>query len=132
MRSEPLPKTLAFKPRAVGLFAILGVVAALAVGCEVAQPYEEAKCAEGTDLTWENFGETFMIRFCNRCHTASAVDRHGAPEGFDFEDVAAVRKHAAHIYDRSAGENASMPPGPDDPPIEERDKLAEWIACGAP
>ena len=48
-----------------------------------------------------------------------------------------VRPEQAHvsrerIFLRSAADNTTMPPGPDDPPIEERAKLAEWIACGAP
>lgn len=113
--------------------AIAFLLSAIVLGaCAPGETYEEARCIEGTALTWENFGQSFMLRYCNTCHTEGAVDRHGAPEGFDFPDVAAVRKHAAHIYDRSAGDNASMPPGPDDPPIEERDQLAEWLSCGAP
>jgi uncharacterized membrane protein len=108
------------------------VIAIAAGACEPEQSYEKAQCATGTELTWENFGKTFMLRYCNQCHTEGLEDRHGAPEGFDFQELRDVRKHASHIYDRSAGENASMPPGPDDPPIDERDDLAEWLACGAP
>lgn len=109
------------------------VLAALGAGaCEPEQTYEEATCPTGTELTYENFGQSFMLRHCNTCHTPGLEDRHGAPEGYDFDDLAQIRKHASHIYVRSAGDNASMPPGPDDPPIEERDQLAEWLACGAP
>jgi hypothetical protein len=36
------------------------------------------------------------------------------------------------IFARAAGDNTSMPPGPDDPPEAERAMLAEWLACGAP
>jgi hypothetical protein len=43
-----------------------------------------------------------------------------------------VVRHRERIYIRAAGSNDSMPPGPDDPPRAERDKLAEWLACGAP
>lgn len=114
--------------------AAAALAAAIAAGaaCEPADNYEEARCEGGTELTYENFGATFMLRHCNMCHVPGLEDRHGAPEGFDFDDLAQIRKHAAHIYVRSAGDNASMPPGPDDPPIEERDQLAEWLACGAP
>lgn len=115
-------------------FAAAAFIVASAAGaaCEPADSYEAARCDAGTELTYENFGATFMLRYCNMCHVPGLEDRHGAPEGFDFDDLAQIRKHASHIYVRSAGDNASMPPGPDDPPIEERDRLAEWLACGAP
>jgi uncharacterized membrane protein len=49
---------------------------------------------------------------------------------FDTHDqVYALRER---IFLRAAGDNTSMPPGPDDPSAEERDRLAEWIACDAP
>jgi uncharacterized membrane protein len=111
---------------------VLSVAAALgATGC--AEPYEEAVCpAEGTDLTYDNFGKRFLEHNCNGCHSAGADERRGAPEGIDFDDLDEVHEWIDHIYDRAAGDNDSMPPGPDDPPIEERDQLAEWLACGAP
>ena len=49
-----------------------------------------------------------------------------------FSTRAQIFEHKERIFERSAGNNDSMPPGPDDPPIEERDKLAEWLVCGAP
>lgn len=112
--------------------ALLGVAVALGAACEPTPSLEEASCDGGTDLTYESFGATFMLRYCNMCHVPGLEDRHGAPSGYDFDDLEQVRRHAARIYVRSAGDNVSMPPGPDDPPVEERDKLAEWLACGAP
>ena len=50
----------------------------------------------------------------------------------DLGDLDSVRHFADRIFDRSAGDSISMPPGPEDPSQEERDKLAEWLACGAP
>jgi uncharacterized membrane protein len=46
-----------------------------------------------------------------------------------YDQVDALRER---IFLRSAADNVSMPPGPDDPSEEERWMLAEWIACGAP
>lgn len=85
----------------------------------------------GTSLTYENFGKGFLDRECNTCHAEGAGYRHGAPEGYAFDTIEGVVEHRARIFVRSATTNVSMPPGPEDPPAEEREKLAEWLACGA-
>ncbi len=86
----------------------------------------------GTTLTYANFGADFMNRYCQSCHGSNATDRAGAPGEFIFDTPDQVKRHAARIFVRSADENDSMPPGPDDPDLGERKKLAEWLACGAP
>lgn len=84
---------------------------------------------EGTTLRYESFGATFMAKHCNSCHTGA---RAGAPSSYRFDTHADIQRHAARIFVRAAGPNGTMPPGPSDPPAEERDQLAEWLACGAP
>ncbi|MDQ3367514.1 MAG: cytochrome c, partial [Myxococcota bacterium] len=83
----------------------------------------------GTALTYESFGRRFMADHCDRCHTTA---RSGAPVGYRFDTHADVERHAARIFIRAAGPNVTMPPGPDDPSLADRDALAEWLACGAP
>jgi uncharacterized membrane protein len=101
-------------------------------GC-LFQTIDDVACPTGgTTLTYENFGKTFFTGYCNRCHSADLGERNGAPDNFVFATVADIRLHKARIFARSAGLNDSMPPGPDDPPREERDRLSEWLACGAP
>jgi uncharacterized membrane protein len=110
---------------------LASVVALLAAaGCGLFPTLDSAVCPTGgTDLTWDNFGKDFFDRYCNYCHGSQNLDRHGAPPAYVFETPAEVEKFADRIYVRAAGPNDSMPPGPDDPPREERDKLAEWLAC---
>jgi hypothetical protein len=119
-----------------GLSVALSVATAFMLGltgCEHEHDFEEAECPPGgTELSYENFGKPFKDRYCHSCHASGAPDRHGAPAEFAFDDLDSVVRHAEHIYGRSAGDNASMPPGPDDPPYEEREALEEWLACGAP
>jgi hypothetical protein len=86
----------------------------------------------GTALTYQNFGEDFLGSNCETCHASEAVNRHGAPEAYTFDTVDEVRDHAARIFANAAADNTSMPPGPDDTPSDARDRLAEWLACGAP
>jgi hypothetical protein len=86
----------------------------------------------GTTLTYENFGQAFFSANCNRCHSAAIGDRYGAPDTFAFDTIEEIRGHKDRIFIRSADTNDSMPPGPDDPPLAERQKLGDWLACGAP
>lgn len=86
----------------------------------------------GTTLSYANFGKPFLDRYCQSCHGSNASDRAGAPGEFIFDTQAQTQKHAARIFARSADTNDSMPPGPEDPSLDERKKLAEWLACGAP
>jgi uncharacterized membrane protein len=86
----------------------------------------------GTQLTYTNFGAQFLDTYCNICHSQPDGSRHGAPDSFRFDTLDEVHQHASRIFVRAAGPNTTMPPGPDDPPLDQRDKLAEWLACGAP
>jgi uncharacterized membrane protein len=103
---------------------------ALLAACTTADdPIDPALCPESSTLTYESFGQSFMADYCNRCHSEG---KSGAPRAFRFDTVDEVRAHADRIFARAAGANVSMPPGPDDPPADERAQLAEWLACGAP
>ncbi len=81
----------------------------------------------GTTLTYDNFGQQFFQNYCVSCH--------GGSNGYSsrsFTDVATIRSQAADIFRNAAEDNTTMPPGPYDPPQEDRYKLADWLACGAP
>jgi hypothetical protein len=94
---------------------------------------EEYPCPPGgTDLTYSNFGGSFINAYCQSCHGSNAEDRAGAPGEFIFDTPEQAARHKDRIFARSAADNDSMPPGPEDPSPEEREKLAEWLACGAP
>ena len=106
------------------------VAGALLAACDSPMSIDEMSCPDtGTQLTYESFGGAFLAENCNSCHYDA---KNGAPRAFQFDSVDQVRQHADRIFIRSAGPNLTMPPGPKDPPGDERDKLAEWLACGAP
>ena len=67
-------------------------------------------------LTWENFGEPFMTKYCTWCHDSSLTrsKRNGAPLYHDFNTLLGVLKTPDHI-DEQAGfgpdaQNEFMPP----------------------
>ena len=90
-------------------------------------------CPEGSVLTWENFGAPFLRNWCTGCHSADVAGpaRYGAPEGVDFDTLGAARGWRERIHARAGDANTAMPPA-GGPTSEERERLAEWLACGAP
>ena len=111
---------------------VLVLVLALAA-CKDEKEIEDYPCPqEGTKLTYTSFGRNFLTQNCQNCHGQPTDDRNGAPSNFDFGTLDDVHAHKNRIFARAASSNVSMPPGPDDPPSAEREKLAEWLACGAP
>ncbi len=122
------------------LFAALALALGLGA-CAVDESLGDHPCPPGgTTLTYENFGKAFMDRHCQSCHAQaggggghlSAATSYGVPAGYSFGSADEVRAHRERIFARSAASNTSMPPGPDDPPQGDRDKLADWLGCGAP
>jgi len=94
---------------------------------------EDRPCPEDSTLSAENFGAPFLLTQCTGCHHSSlpASERAGAPLDINFDALADVRKHAPLIWARAADSNATMPPL-GGPPQDERTRLGEWLACGAP
>lgn len=93
----------------------------------------ERPCPDDSSLTYENFGEGFFLSWCNGCH-ASALgedERQDAPLASNFDDLEQIRAFKDRVWLRSADHNVTMPPvgGPED---DERARLGEWLACGAP
>jgi mono/diheme cytochrome c family protein len=112
--------------------AALAFATAICANCNYTEMSDHPCPPQGTTLTYENFGKSFLDGHCQGCHGTTGGDRKGAPTGIDFGDIESVHKWKVRIFDRSAATNTTMPPGPDDPPAEERAKLADWLACGAP
>jgi len=110
------------------------VLAAALAGCAAeAMPIEDYPCPQdGTQLTYESFGRAFMAEHCDECHSAGEGLRKGAPASFRFDTLAGVRARVDRIFVRAAASNTTMPPGADGPSADARDRLAEWLACGAP
>jgi cytochrome c5 len=100
-------------------------------------PLTGATCPTDNKPTYDNFGKKFMDDYCLRCHSSSKTGaaRTGAPADHNFDSILDIQLLAAHI-DQMAGSgpdatNTKMPPTDPKPSMEERQKLSQWMACGA-
>ena len=101
-------------------------------------PPTEAICPTTPTVTYANFGRALMQKYCLTCHSEKLGEtmRRAAPLNVNFDTVDMVRHHTVLIDKTTAfgprSMNKSMPPAPPDPTDDERRKLGEWLACGAP
>ncbi|MFO0675565.1 MAG: hypothetical protein U0169_03465 [Polyangiaceae bacterium] len=84
-------------------------------------------CPTGSTLTYENFGKAFIQTNCLECHETK--------ENPKLTSLATIQSVAKDI-DREAasGPNATNTSMPEEGSVstEDRKKLGEWLACGAP
>jgi hypothetical protein len=83
--------------------------------------------------TWAGFAQPFFASYCTRCHssTLTGAARNGAPDGYNWDDEAAVRAHLDMIR-TAVGVGNFMPPSPPTPMCDERRRIVRWIDADAP
>ena len=94
----------------------------------------KSECEDGTSLTYENFGEGFMLSYCVNCHGSEIEtdQRFGAPINVNLDTYEDMSLHRRNILKTAARKtNPKMPPSRH-VPMEERELLSEWIKCGVP
>jgi uncharacterized membrane protein len=95
-----------------------------------------ARCQPGNTLTYASFGHDFMASYCLRCHSVTMVNPRMAPPMVNFDELSEIRRLAMTIDAQAgAGPLATreiMPPDDPKPTLEQRQMLAQWLACGAP
>ncbi len=82
---------------------------------------EPLTCPPDSTLTYANFGEELIANRCLECHD------HDKPTLLTQQ---AIQQHAQAILDEAVYTD-SMPKNAD-MQLMEREKLGEWLACGAP
>ncbi|MBS2012506.1 MAG: c-type cytochrome [Deltaproteobacteria bacterium] len=101
-------------------------------------PPTKAVCPTPAPATYANFGKDFMARYCLRCHGSQVkgAARQGAPDDHNFDSQDEVQGLRDHIDQKSgsgpAATNTDMPRSDPKPTTDERKRLSEWLACGAP
>lgn len=129
--------------KASSALLLAGLFSSAAVSCDHDEHEHEgvqtlAVCPTTQTLTYANFGQAFMQQYCLSCHSSSVqgAARNGAPTDHNFNSLSDIRSLADHI-DLHAGSgpggtNEAMPDSDPRPTLDERRKLSQWLACGAP
>lgn len=89
-------------------------------------------CPDDSTLDYESFASGFFDSYCRGCHSASSVDRNGAPVGLDYDDRDQIAARAEDIFLFAADGNTFMPEAGPRPSAAERHQLGDWLACGMP
>ena len=98
-------------------------------GDALPQPISDAPLCDGAPvITWDSWGQGFMVESCQACHASTSGDRRGAPEGVHFDSREATLEIADRVLARATGGAPSMPPmgGVLD---EDRERLLIWLTC---
>lgn len=108
-----------------------------AVGCGAKAPADTGVSMATTSTTtstclptWDGWADGFFATWCRSCHSATAPDRHGAPDGTDLDTEAQALALADRIHARVVVEG-TMPLGGG---VVEDDLtlLDAWLACARP
>lgn len=102
-------------------------------GAPVASSIEGRDCPPDSPLTYRNFGEGLMLDHCTGCHGDEVVEgeRSGAPITVNLTTQSQVQDWLERVYARSADTNTTMPIV-DTISTDDRWRLGDWLACGAP
>jgi hypothetical protein len=101
-------------------------------------------CPPENVLTWRSFGAGFLLTWCTGCHSSALAEeaRQGAPLAVDFDSYALYKPFERLVYERAVTEAHALALDPEAAaspmppaglvPAADRERLAQWIACGSP
>jgi len=102
------------------------------MACNSEQDDTEPLDCETSTLTYENYGQPYLLTWCVPCHSSELTEeeRQDAPLDANYETLQGVLDHLDKI-EVLAVNSDEMPPvgGPEE---EEQELFGEWILCGAP
>jgi len=101
------------------------------------QAEEEEECPPESILTWDNTGGPFLLSYCTECHSehlSGQEARKGAPAGIDFNtrDRALALSDGIRATALESGPRQIVMPPELRIPQDEKDRMGQWLACGAP
>jgi cytochrome c5 len=97
-------------------------------GADPADTGAAGACDDAPVVTWESWGEGFLIQTCQTCHSATTPDRNGAPESVNFDTEDEVLALRDRILARATGDDPTMPPS-GGVTEDDRLRLLTWLTC---
>ncbi|MFO0748509.1 MAG: hypothetical protein U1F43_23015 [Myxococcota bacterium] len=85
-------------------------------------------CDDAPVLSWDNFGQGFMVENCQPCHASTAAVRHDAPDDVTFDTPADIALFRDRILLRATGPTPEMPPA-GGVSLDDRALLEAWLRC---
>jgi len=85
-------------------------------------------CEVAPVVTWDNFGQGFLVENCQPCHASASLARHDAPEDVVFDTVDDVIARRERILIKATGDEPEMPPA-GGVSVEDRALLEVWLRC---
>lgn len=85
-------------------------------------------CVGVPAVTYANFGEGFILHFCQGCHASTTPNRYDAPEDVTFDSAEQVWEWRERILIRAAVEPPTMPPA-GVTTADDRVRLGWWLNC---
>jgi len=84
-------------------------------------------CDDAPVVTWENWGEGFMVERCSSCHAASSAERNGAPDAVNFD----THDEAVALSDRVLARTVDVGDMPPSGGVTADDLylLEVWLSC---
>ena len=112
------------------LFLVVSGLLAACGGDEGGEGNLPACPSKGTSDTYESFGKQFMADYCLSCHSSGSGNPAAISAGV-YKTQAQVQAAAEEIYSEAGGTNTGMPQGTIKPSDTDRQRLADWLSCGA-
>lgn len=111
----------------------LVLAATLSLGCAETED-TNTLCGREVQLTYENFGKSFMGTHCNGCHSSiiAPAQRRGAPPTVNFDTYGDILAQVERVEQRviiAPQEGLPAMPIGGGPTDEELAMLDEWLQC---
>ena len=97
------------------------------IGCTYSQP---PLCDTAADITYAEFGKSFMTQYCQGCHASTSTNRQGAPDSVNFDTLESIWILREDILRVTTSESPSMPPAWAIPDTD-IELLQWWLECGS-
>lgn len=104
------------------------MILAWVMACAGSADDSAAACADAPVLGWNDVGQPLLLEYCSTCHTETAPERYGAPEGVNFDTYDQVVALRGAMLAVLTADPPEMPPLLSVPDADQ-ELLISWLEC---